>query len=242
MKPLFSLLCSLVLFATPLGSVAQTMTLSSKAQVVTASRLLGVAEKTVHALINDPDRQVRPDTRLTDQQVPAGKVTIEAQAAQYNPTYIAIPLTIFVDGKEVRTIYAGYRIITYVHTAVAARDLPQGTVLTADDVTLGRVAFNGRAPIDVASLIGRKINVQVAHGMPIFMEQTRINQVVTAGQPVVYILHDGPVVVSADVIARTGGGLGQSVAVYNPQTRKELSGIVTAPGTVEYTLPGDATE
>jgi len=242
MKPIFSLLCLLALLATPFASLAQTMALPSKAQVVPASRLVEFAEKTVHAIINDPDHQVRIDTRLTDQQVPAGKVTIEAQSAQYNPTYIAIPLTISVDGREVRTIYAGYRIITYVHTAVAARDLAPGSVLSAGDVMEGRVAFNGRAPMEPASLVGRKLNVQVAHGMPIYMEQTRINQVVTAGQPVMYILHDGPVVVSADVIARTGGGLGQTVAVYNPQTRKELSGIVTGPGTVEYTLPGDASE
>ena len=242
MKPIISLLCLLAFAVTPVASLAQTMALSSKAQVVTASRLAEFAEKTVRAIINDPDHQVKADTRLTDQQVPAGKVTIEAQSAQYNPTYIAIPLTISVDGKEVRTIYAGYRIITYVHTAVAARDLPPGTVLGASDVTEGRVAFNGRAPIEGNSLVGRKLNVQVAHGMPIYMEQTRINQVVTAGQPVIYILHDGPVVLSADVIARSSGGLGQTVAVYNPQTRKELSGVVTAPGTVEYTLPGDASE
>ncbi|MGH7683808.1 MAG: flagellar basal body P-ring formation chaperone FlgA [Vulcanimicrobiaceae bacterium] len=226
----------------PLGAGAQTITLGTATQVVPAARLVAVAEKTVHAIINDPDHQVRAESRLSDQQVPVGTVTITPEDSQYNPTYIAIPLLISVDGKPIRTVFAGYRIVTYVHTAVAAHDLPAGTVLGAGDVVLGRVAYNGRSPLEATSLVGRKLVVALAHGAPLYMEETQINQIVTPGQPVLYILHDGPVVVSADVIARTGGGMGQTVAVYNPNTRKALSGVVTGPGTVEYTLPGDATE
>lgn len=242
MRTPFSLIWAIVIAAAPLGAFAQTMEVKTAMQIVTASRLTALAEKTVHAIIDDPDHQVRADTIITDQAVPAGKVTIEAQSAQYNPTYIAVPLTISVDGRPIRTIFAGFRIITYIHTAVAARDLPVGTVLSADDVTMGRVAFNGRAPMGMLSFVGRKLNVQVPHGMPLYLEQTRINEIVSAGQPVLYILHDGPVVVSADVVARSSGGLGQTVAVYNPATHKALSGVVTGPGTVEYTLPGDASE
>lgn len=241
MRTLLSVLCAMAALL-PLGAGAQTMSLGTATQVVPAARLVAVAEKTVHSIINDPDHQVRAESRLSDQQVPAGKVVITAEDAQYNPTYIAVPLLISVDGKPIRTVFAGYRIVTYVHTAVAARDLPSGTVLGADDVVLGRVAYNGRPPMETASLVGRKLNVTLAHGAPIYMEETQINQIVTPGQAVLYILHDGPVVVSADVIARSGGGLGQTVAVYNPATRKALSGVVTGPGTVEYTLPGDATE
>lgn len=241
MRTLLSVLCAMAAFL-PLGAGAQTVTLGTATQVVPAARLVAVAEKTVHSIINDPDHQVRAESRLSDQRVPAGNVTITAEDAQYNPTYVAVPLLIAVDGKPIRTVFAGYRIVTYVHTAIAARDLPSGTVLGANDVILGRVAYNGRPPLETASLVGRKLNVTLAHGAPIYMEQTQINQIVAPGQPVMYILHDGPVVISADVIARTGGGLGQTVAVYNPMTRKALSGIVTGPGTVEYTLPGDATE
>ncbi len=241
MRTILSLACALAVLV-PLSAGAQTITLGADTQVIPAARLIAVAEKTVHAIINDPDHQVRAESRLADQQVPAGKVTITPEDAQYNPTYIAVPLLISVNGKPVRTVFAGYRIITYVHTAVAAGDLPAGTVLGADDVVLGRVPYNGRAPIDATSLVGRKLTVALAHGTPIYMEDTQVNQIVTPGQPVLFILHDGPVVVSADVVARTGGGLGQTVAVYNPATRKALSGIVTGPGTVEYSLPRDATQ
>jgi flagella basal body P-ring formation protein FlgA len=228
-------------FAAPACAFGQTVTAATM-QVVPAARLIEVADKAVHAVVNGPDREVRSDYKFTDQPVPAGKVTIEVQQSQYNPTYIAIPLTIDVDGKAVRTIFAGYRIVTFIHTAVAAHDLQPGSVLKSDDVTVGRVESNGRGPVDVAIVVGRKLNVAVGGGKPLYFEQTGINQLVIAGQPVVYILHDGPVAVSADVIARSGGGMGQVVAVYNPTTRKALSGVVTGPGQVEYTLPGGDTQ
>jgi flagella basal body P-ring formation protein FlgA len=224
-------------FAAPACALGQTAT-SVTTQIVPAARLMELAEKTVHAVINGPDREVRQDYKFTDQPVPAGKVTISVAQTQYNPTYIAIPITIDVDGKPVRTIFAGYRIVTFIHTAVAARDLQPGAVLTDDNVTIGRVESNGRGPVEIAMLVGRKLNVAVGGGKALYFEQTGINQLVTAGQPVVYILHDGPVAVTADVVARTGGGMGQVVAVYNPVTRKALSGTVTGPGQVEYTLPG----
>ncbi len=224
-------------FAAPACAFGQTVT-SATMQVVPAARLMKVADTAVHAVVDSPDREVRSDYKFTDQPVPAGKVTIDVQQSQYNPSYIAIPLTIDVDGKPIRTIIAGYRIVTFIHTAVAARDLQAGAVLTNEDVTIGRVESNGRPPVETAMLLGRKLNVGVGGGKPLYFEQTGINQLVTPGQPVVYILHDGPVSISADVVARSGGGMGQMVAVYNPTTRKALSGIVTGPGQVEYTLPG----
>ena len=58
-----------------------------------------------------------------------------------------------------------------------------------------------------------------------------------AGSPVVLIVHDGSVALAADVIARTSGGLGETVTVYDEGARKMLSGLVTAPSRVELTLP-----
>lgn len=238
MKGFFALLMLVAAFAVPACVLGQTA-LPAGTQVVSAARLSEVANKAVHAFINGPDRDIRADYKFTDQPVPAGKVTIDVEQSQYNPTYIAIPLQISVDGKAIRTIIAGYRIVTYIHSAVAASDLQAGAVLTTENVTIGRVESNGRSPVEIAMLLGRKLNVSVGGGKPLYFEQTGINQLVLAGQPVVYIVHDGPVSVTADVVARTGGGMGQTVAVYNPSTRKALSGTVTGPAQVEYTLPGD---
>jgi flagella basal body P-ring formation protein FlgA len=222
--------------ANPLCASAQSVPAT---QVVPAARLTALAERAAHAIVSDPDRELQATYKFTDQRVPAGELAVEVLSTQYNPSYIAIPLELRVDGKLIRTVYAGYRIVTYVKTAIAARDLAAGYVISDGDLTIGRVALNGHPTVDAASLVGRKLNVSIARGTPVYAEQTRVNELVIAGQPVIYILHDGPVAVAADVVARTGGGLGQLVAVYNPMTRKSLSGIVTGPGKVEFTLPGD---
>ena len=47
-----------------------------------------------------------------------------------------------------------------------------------------------------------------------------VNELVKAGSGAILIVHDGRCALTADVIARTGGGLGESVTVYNSQTKQ----------------------
>lgn len=207
-------------------------------QVVTAARIAAVSDRLANTLLNDPDKSIAPAYSVTDQSVPGGEVTIVAGSPLINASFIAIPVTIQVDGKTRATIMTGYRIKQFIHTAVATHDIVPNTVLTEDDVTVERVAFIGRQPVEVAPLIGRRLRSQVAKGTPLFVELTSVVELVKAGTSVVLVVRDGPVALTADVVARTGGGLGDIVAVYNPSTRKALTGVVTGPNRVELILPG----
>jgi flagella basal body P-ring formation protein FlgA len=206
-------------------------------QVVTAASITAVSDKIAFAQSSDPDRSVETAAGVGDQNLPLGKLEINAGSPQVNPSVIAVPVSIAVDGRIRRTLLVTYRITQYVHTALAAHQIDPGTVLSADDLTLERVKFVGRQPVDVASLVGRKLRTTVAKGAPVFMEQTGVVELVKAGATVVLIVRDGPVALAADVVARNAGGLGDVVAVYNPQTKKALSGIVTGPNRVELNLP-----
>jgi flagella basal body P-ring formation protein FlgA len=236
MRRSLAFLSLLALLAGTLCAGAQAAV--SAQQVVTGARLVEVAQKAVKGIVSGPDRELGIAYSVPDQQVPAGNLTIEALTPQSTPNYIAVPVAIEVDGKTVRTVMAGFRIISYIKTAIATRDLGFGEVLSESDVTVGRVAATGRPPVDAASLIGRQMNVQVARGAAVYPEQTRVHELVKAGQPVVYIIRDGNVMLSADVIARQSGALGTVVAVYNPSTKKEMSGVVTGPAQVEFVMPG----
>lgn len=221
------------------GPVAAALEASAPAtQIIPAARIAAIADRVARGLVTGRDREVQPAYMLSDQRVPAGALKFAVEQAQVTPSYLAVPIAITVDGKPSRTVFAGYRIVTFVHTAVAAHDLTMGTLLTEGDVTVARLASNGRPAVEPASLIGRRLNMSLTRGVPLYAEQTRVNELVHAGMPVVYVIHDGPVMLAADVIARTGGGLGETVAIYNPATHKALSGVVTGPGKVEYTLPG----
>jgi flagella basal body P-ring formation protein FlgA len=236
-------LLTIVVSTAPAAAWAVTATAQSPAtQNVSGARIAEITDKLADGLVHDPDRAVVPAYRLADQAVPAGRIELTTLAPLVYATYVAIPVQIAVDGRVAKTIMAGYRVQQFIHTAVAAHDLTPGAILGADDLTLARVPSNGRPSVDVASLLGRKIRAATPRGAVIFVEQTMINELVKAGSGAILVVHDGPVSLTADVIARTGGGLGESVTVYNAQTNKVLSGTVTGPDRVELSLPGGDTE
>jgi len=235
------MLLPLVVCATTAAALAATSTVALApviVQTVKGTQIAALTDKIAFGLVHDVDRSVVPAFRIADQTVPLGDVTIAPLAPLVYATYVAVPLQISVDGRVAKTITAGYRVQQYMHTAVAAHDLAPGALLTADDLTVARVLSNGRPSVDVAVLVGRKIRSATSRGAEIFVEQTAINQLVKAGSGAILVVHDGPVALTADVIARTGGGLGESVTVYNSQTNRLLSGTVTGPDRVELVLPG----
>jgi flagella basal body P-ring formation protein FlgA len=235
------MLLPFVVCATTAAAFAATATVALApvvVQTVTGTQIAALTDKIAFGLVHDPDRSVVPAFRVYDQSVPLGQVEIAPLKPLVYATYIAVPLQISVDGRVAKTITAGYRVQQYVHTVVAAHDLSPGTLLTADDLTVARVLSNGRPAVDAGSLIGRKMRAATPRGAQIFVEQTAINELVKAGSGAILVVHDGPVALTADVIARTGGGLGESVTVYNAQTNRLLNGTVTGPDRVELVLPG----
>jgi flagella basal body P-ring formation protein FlgA len=211
-------------------------------QNVAGTRISAIADKLAFGLVRDADRAVVPAYQVADQSVPLGQVEITPLKPLVYATYVAVPMQISVDGRVAKTITAGYRVQQYIHTATAAHDLTPGAILGTDDLVLSRVLANGRPAVDVAALVGRKIRAATPRGAIVFVEQTGVNELVKAGSGVILLVRDGPVVLTADVTARTGGGLGDSVTVYSAQTKKLLSGTVIGPDRVELVLPTGDTE
>lgn len=209
-------------------------------QSVPGPHIAALADRIAHDLVSGPDLAVAPAFTIANQTVSSGALSIAAAGTpQVYPSYLVVPIAILVDGKLARTVYAGYRITRYIHTAVAAHDLTAGAVLTAADLTQGRVPAVGRPAVDPSILIGRVLHVSLPRGATMYPEMTSVNELVKAGQAVVLVVRDGNVALTADCIARTSGGLGSEVGVFNPDTKAAISATVTGPGKVELTLPGD---
>jgi flagella basal body P-ring formation protein FlgA len=208
-------------------------------QVVAGARVAAIADKIAHALVNGPDRSIAPAYAVADQSLPAGDVQLAPAGSPFvTSTYVGVPVAIRVDGTLARTVVAGYRVTTYVRTAVAARDLTPGAVLAESDLALARVASNGRPAVGTDALVGRKLTSATVKGAPLYVEQTVADTVVKAGQAAILMVRDGPVALTVDVVARTGGAVGDTVTVFNPQTQKAIAAVVTGPNRVELTLPG----
>ena len=208
-------------------------------QTLAGARIAGVADKIAHGLVSGPDRSIAPAYAVADQSLPAGDVQLAPAGSPFvTSTYVGVPVAIRVDGKLARTVVAGYRVTTYVRTAVAARDLAPGAVLAESDLALARVASNGRPAVGTDVLVGRKLSSATVKGAPLYVEQTVPDTVVKAGQAAILLVRDGPVALTVDVVARTGGAIGDTVTVFNPQTQKAIAAVVTGPNRVELTLPG----
>lgn len=228
----FSLVLAVLISLAPLGARADR----AATQRVSGQSIARLASGALRGLpAGDASAYVAAGV-VPDQMVPAGSVRLSLGTPAANPSFVNVPVAIAVDGAVDRTVYVAYRLQRYVETAVAAHDLVPGTVLGADDLQMMRVPFAGRAANGVDALIGRRLNGTVLKGQPVAIESTSANQIVKAGSTVILIVRDGGVALSADVVARTGGGLGDQVSVWNPSTRKALSGTVTAPNTVELDI------
>lgn len=217
---------------------ATLLALAVETQRIAGSRIAKIAQRIVAALPHDKSHAYVPVALVPDQLVAVGHVSLLAGSPIGTPTYVSVPVKVAVDGVVDRTVFVGYRVTTFELTAVAAHDLAPGSVLDASDLRMARVPSRGGLGNGVEALLGRKVYAPVLKGQPITIGMTSVNQIVKAGSTVVFIVHDNGVEIAADVIAQTAGGLGETVQVFNPQTHKALSGIVTAPGTVELDLSG----
>jgi flagella basal body P-ring formation protein FlgA len=212
---------------------------TSEGQIVSGARVASIADKIAHALVAGPDRSIAPAYTVADQNLPAGEVQLAPAGSPFvSATYVGVPVAIRVGGKLARTVVAGYRVTSYVHTAVAARDLAPGAVLAASDLALARIASNGRPAVGTDVLVGRKLSSATPKGTALYVEQTVPDTVVKPGQAAILMVRDGAVALTVDVVARTGGAVGDTVTVFNPQTQKAIAAVVTGPNRVELTLPG----
>jgi flagella basal body P-ring formation protein FlgA len=217
---------------------ALTLMLALSTQRISGERIALLAAREVAAISHAVDRSFVPVSAVPDQIVSDGHVDLRAQSPVGTSAFVNVPVQIEVDGHLDRTVLVGYRVQQYIETAVAAHDLAPGTVLTAQDLKVTRVPYTGRPGNGIDVLLGRRVQSAVLKDQPIPIEATAVNQIVKAGSTIVFIVRDSGVAVAADAIARTGGGLGDQVFVFNPSTRKALSGVVTGPGTVELDISG----
>ena len=207
-------------------------------QRISGAHLTALAQRAVRALRLPSETTLAPAYPVANQILPDGTASVVVGSVVSNPSYVNVPIVLGVNGHYLRTVFVGYRVVRWVRTAVATRDLVAGSVLSAHDVAMRKVIFNGQRVNGLSSLIGRRIEGTFRRGQPIYIEETQTNEIVKAGATITLIVHDGGVSVVADVLARTSGGLGDQVSVYNPQTNKALSGTVVGPDRVELDLGG----
>jgi flagella basal body P-ring formation protein FlgA len=239
MMPMRTLAVAALLVLASLGCGTSARAQAPATQTLTGSRFEALAAPVERAVHLAGDARLVQSFPVPNQIVPAGKAQLLVRTAIVTPYYVNVPIEIHVGGAFIRQIFVGYRVERFVKTAVASHDLVPGTVLAESDLRMERVPFTGQQTNGMAALIGRKVIATVRAGAAVPIEITQVDQIVKAGNTVTLIVSDGGVSVVADVVARSSGGLGENVSVFNPQTNKMLTGTVIGPDRVELNLSGD---
>ncbi len=229
-----ALLLTLAFFGSQAGAAR-----AAAMQVLSGARFESLAAPISKGVRLDGDAALVQSYRIPDQVVPLGRATLVVQSAIVTQSYVNVPVEIDLDGRFQRQIFVGYRVEHYVQTAVATHDLLPGAVLAASDLKMTRMVFTGQRTNGTGALVGRRVISAVRAGAPVTIEGTQVDQIVKAGNTVTLIVDNDGVRVAADVVARSSGGLGDHVSVYNPMTNKTLTGTVVGPDRVELNLSGE---
>lgn len=186
-------------------------------------------------------RNMRGETSLDDFRLPAYVfLAHQGQRAELEPPKLvpgrlSLRFTVQeVDGSTVRRFTGTVMLNQWVEVPCAARPLNRGDAITPDNVTFARknLAFlrgelwDGRGgPWQVQRAIGA--------GQPIAAADLAALSMVRRGDIVVLVYQRGAVRLEAKAEALADGGPGDTIAVRNLQTKKQVYATVRSGGVVE---------
>ena len=113
---------------------------------------------------------------------------------------------------------------------VAARDMPAGTVVTEGDLAWDENVAGGMTDPDLA--IGKQVRVAIYDGRPVVAGALRVPVLVSRNQIVRIAYDTGVLRIEAEGRALSEGAAGDLVRVMNLSSRKTISAVVAADGTL----------
>ena len=117
------------------------------------------------------------------------------------------------------------------HSAiVAARDMPAGTVVTEADLAWDENVAGGMTDPDLA--IGKQVRVAIYEGRPVVAGALRVPVLVSRNQIVRIAYDTGALRIEAEGRALSEGAAGDLIRVMNLSSRKTISAVVAADGTL----------
>lgn len=112
---------------------------------------------------------------------------------------------------------------------LAARNVPPGAILAEQDL---RIVGGGDAAIALAAVVGKEAKRLIPEGASIRASDVRAPMFVTRNGLVRMEFTKGPLTISTEGRALSGGAAGEIVKIMNIRTKTVVSAIVTAPGKV----------
>ena len=165
--------------------------------------------------------------------LPKGKMSCRTLPSE-TPLYASksFNLTFSIDGKVEKNITVRGHLKAIAPVAVAAADVPRGTLLSAGDIRLVPMDLDRlRDPcFEVQTLIGQKVKRNLRKGAPIEKSMVDFPPLVKRGEVITIAAVNGGLKVTATGIAISNGQEGDTIRVKNSYSGKEILCRVIGPG------------
>jgi flagella basal body P-ring formation protein FlgA len=165
-----------------------------------------------------------------------GPVTFRFQPqASSSPVNIAGYFIFTQNNRDVGRSRVTAQVDLSLPALVAARALPRGRTLTAEDLTSAFLPYNQAkgALTDPEQALGTTLKTTLAAGAPLRERVLGRSLLVKNGDIVILIARQGNLNASTTGEAKADGGLGDTITVTNLGSKKNVRGRIVGPGRVE---------
>lgn len=146
-----------------------------------------------------------------------------------------LPLRIIKDGKVIERGWVQGRLRIFQNVPVAKKLLQSGWRIEPNDFEIRRsdITMQTDVSADVGNLVGAKLVRALNPNQIIFSSAIAREKDLAFGQNVKAMIRNENWHVSVEGLARDSGSIGDTVKVYNPVTKKTLTGVLVSKGIVE---------
>ena len=152
---------------------------------------------------------------------------------------ITVPISVIVDGREVRVVDVGLRVHQKLMALVARREIQPHDVLAESDVMAVALELPPGLTDPVTTVktaVGKRATRRLRMGAPIALSALETPPDLSANDRVTIEYLYGPIRISAPGLARQTGAIGDTIRVYALDTRKELEAVIVDGHTVRLTV------
>lgn len=171
--------------------------------------------------------------------LPAGAVTIRVSGpgGEAGSGRRQVLVALAVDGKPVRSLTATVEVEVQVEAVAPVRLIARDEVLEAEDLAVTKVRLPEGRRADfvrrVEEAAGRRAVRPLPPHQPIGAGGLALPYAVRKGERVVIEAHRGGLTIRAAGLTKAAGVVGQTVAVTNLDSGKQLQATVSGPGVVQ---------
>ncbi|GIW55315.1 MAG: hypothetical protein KatS3mg082_1719 [Nitrospiraceae bacterium] len=182
----------------------------------------------IHITLLDPQEPVA---------VPPGalEVNVLPGALEENIGRRVLRVQILVNGREVVVVEALVEIAAYADVIVAQRLIQTEEVIEPEDVAVARIKLldlKHQFALEMSDVVGKSAARPIPAHSPVRLSHLKPPYAVRKGDRVIIEAQGGGLSIRTAGITKSGGQVGQYVAVSNVDSGREIKAKVVAPGVV----------